>query len=390
MLFDANTRLIKVIATIALLYVLYKEFTNQVFEAVIGFSLIILLYLVLLWARETWLSGVKYAVISLLILAIELILNNVYGITDAALLWPLVWILATVYDKYKYLSSILALLTIVVFICISRPVTFTAPLILVGLFIVVLIRKIWKNAYRMKELHLQEINKAHQELKEAHAELQEATMNSMKYAALEERIRLAREIHDGLGHQLTSLIIQLQALEIMLPDEPKKASEVTTQLLQIARQAMAEVRFSVKEWSSDEMGLGIIALKGLVSQIQGRSPIKFNFVQESKISEWPNETSIVLYRTLQESLTNILRHSNATSVTIHLQEVNDEIILKVSDNGDYVNDVPLKVGFGLNGMIERCQQQGGTCTFTSVKPHGLCIEITLPIEKRSHHDIHNL
>ncbi|WP_249856877.1 sensor histidine kinase [Bacillus safensis] len=242
----------------------------------------------------------------------------------------------------------------------------------------------------MKELHLQEINKAHQELKEAHAELQEATMNSMKYAALEERIRLAREIHDGLGHQLTSLIIQLQALEIMLPDEPKKASEVTAQLLQIARQAMAEVRFSVKEWSSDEMGLGIIALKGLVSQIQGRSPIKFNFVQESKISEWPNETSIVLYRTLQESLTNILRHSNATSVTIHLQEVNDEIILKVSDNGDYVNDVPLKVGFGLNGMIERCQQQGGTCTFTSVKPHGLCIEITLPIEKRSHYDIHNL
>ncbi|MCX2808792.1 histidine kinase [Bacillus sp. ChL18] len=230
----------------------------------------ILLYFVLLWARETWWSGIKYAVISLLIIAIELILNDVYGITDATLLCPLVWILATVYDKYKYLSSILPLLTIVV-----------------------LIRKIWKNAYRMKELHLQEINKAHQELKEAHAELQEAAMHSMKYAALEERIRLAREIHDGLGHQLTSLIVQLQALEIMLPDEPKRASEVTTQLLQIARQAMAEVRISVREWSSDEMGLGIIALKGLVSQIQGRSSIQFNFVQESKISEWPNETSIV-------------------------------------------------------------------------------------------------
>lgn len=74
----------------------------------------------------------------------------------------------------------------------------------------------------MKELHLQELNKAHQELQEAHAELQEATMHSMKYAALEERMRLAREIHDGLGHQLTSLIVQLQALEIMLPGEPKR------------------------------------------------------------------------------------------------------------------------------------------------------------------------
>nr|WGD97889.1 hypothetical protein P5627_00265 [Bacillus safensis] len=81
----------------------------------------------------------------------------------------------------------------------------------------------------------------------------------------------------------------------MLPDEPKKASEVTTQLLQIARQAMAEVRFSVREWSSDEMGLGIIALKGLVSQIQGRSPIKFNFVQESKISEWTQMKPVLYY-----------------------------------------------------------------------------------------------
>ncbi|MGG0463267.1 histidine kinase [Priestia aryabhattai] len=380
MLVDANTRLIKVIATIAMLYVYFREYANQGFEAIIGCSLIILLYIVLLWTRQTWWNGMKYAGISLLIITIEFILYYLYGVTDATLLWPLVWILATVYNKYRYLSSMLALFTIVVILCISWPFSFRTPLILVGVFIGVLIRKIRKDSYRLKELHLQELNKAHQELQEAHAELQEATMHSMKYAALEERIRLAREIHDGLGHQLTSLIVQLQALEIMLPGEPKKASETITQLLQIARQAMGEVRVAVREWSSDEMGLGLVALKGLVSQIQGRSSIKFNFIQESEISEWPNETSIVLYRTVQESLTNILRHSNATLVTIYLKEVNNEIILSVSDNGNYVEETPLKAGFGLKGMMERCRLHGGTCTFTSVKPHGLCIEITLPID----------
>jgi signal transduction histidine kinase len=90
----------------------------------------------------------------------------------------------------------------------------------------------------------------------------------MRYAALEERTRLAREIHDGIGHQLTSLIVQLQALEIMLPNNPEDASRAVTQMLGISRRAMAEVRLAVREWSSDEMGLGLVALKGLVFAIR--------------------------------------------------------------------------------------------------------------------------
>lgn len=231
----------------------------------------------------------------------------------------------------------------------------------------------------MNQLRLQELNKAHKELQEAHAELQEAAVHSMRYAALEERTRLSREIHDGLGHQLTSLIVQLQALEIMLPDDPKKASETISQLLQIARQAMAEVRTAVREWSNDEMGLGLVALKGLVSQIQGRSSIKFDFVQDSEMTEWPIEISIVLYRVLQESLTNILRHSNATSVTVRIKENDDQIFLTIADNGNYTENAPLTPGFGLQGMMERCRLYGGNCTFSQEEPHGLRIEATLPM-----------
>jgi signal transduction histidine kinase len=85
--------------------------------------------------------------------------------------------------------------------------------------------------------HLRALGIAHEELHQAHAELQEAAVRSMRYAALEERVRLSSEIHDGVGHQLTSLIIQLQALELMLPDDVEQASAVVPEMIVVARRA---------------------------------------------------------------------------------------------------------------------------------------------------------
>jgi signal transduction histidine kinase len=136
---------------------------------------------------------------------------------------------------------------------------------------------------------------------------------------------------------------------------------------------------AVREWSDDEMGLGLVALMGLVSQTQARSSIQFHFVQDSEISEWPIETSVVLYRVLQESLTNIQRHSHATCVWVGIKVVNEQIVLSVRDNGSYTGDIPLTPGFGLKGIMERCRLHGGTCKITPEKPHGLRIEATVPI-----------
>jgi signal transduction histidine kinase len=380
-----NTRWIRIIGPIALFFIYYREYVNQGWVAIVGCLAVLLLYIILLWTNEDWWNGIKYGLISSLIIAIALTIHFIYGISDSRLLWPLVWILAMLHRGYGQISTIFASITIVA-ILIMVPFSLEALLALVGLFLGVRSRKIRQDAYQLSQMHLQELNKAHRELQEAHAELQEATVHSVRYAALEERTRLAREIHDGIGHQLTSLIVQLQALEIMLPSDPKGASESITQLLNISRRAMAEVRMAVREWSNDEMGLGLIALKGLVSQTQGRSSIQFQFLHNSDITEWPIETSIVLYRVLQESLTNVLRHSNATSVTVHIKEIGEQIVLTVADNGNYTEGSSLTHGFGLNGMMERCRIHGGTCTLSPEKPHGLRIEVILPIEAASSND----
>jgi signal transduction histidine kinase len=374
-----DKRLIRIIGPIVLLLIYYREYVNQGWVAIAGCLVVLLLYIILLWTPENWWNGIKYGSISSLIIVAALTLHFIYGVSDSSLLWPLVWVLAMLYREYGYISIIFASITIAA-ILFMVPFSLESLLALVGLFLGMRSRKIRQDAYQMSQMHLKELNEAHMELQEAHAELQEATVHSVRYAALEERTRLAREIHDGIGHQLTSLIVQLQALEIMLPGDPKGASESITQLLHISRQAMAEVRMAVREWSNDEMGLGLIALKGLVSQTQGRSSIQFHFVHNSDITEWPIETSIVLYRVLQESLTNVLRHSNATSVSVHIKEMDDQIILTVADDGSYTEDLPLTPGFGLKGMMERCHLHGGTCMLTPEKPHGLRIEVTLPIE----------
>jgi signal transduction histidine kinase len=83
---------------------------------------------------------------------------------------------------------------------------------------------------------------------------------------------------------------------------------------------------------------------------------------------------------LQELLTNVLRHSNATTVAVRIKEVHDQIVLTASDDGQFTEDVPLTPGFGLKGIVERCRLHGGTCTFTQEKTHGLRIEATIPIE----------
>lgn len=374
-----DRRILRIIGTFALFFIYYKEYVHQGLAALIGSAIVFLFYSVMILYRETWWDSVKYTIASSVIIIVALILHYRYGILDASLLWPLICILVMGYGKNPRISVLFSSVS-VGFILMMAPFSLGNFLAMVGIFLGIGSRKIRLEAYRMSQLHLEELHKAHKELQEAHAELQEATVHSVRYAALEERTRLAREIHDGLGHQLTSLIVQLQALEIMLPGDPERASEAIKQLLDIARQAMTEVRTAVREWANDEMGLGLVALKGLVSQTQGRSSIQFHFEQDSEMTEWPIVTSILLYRILQESLTNVLRHSNAKSVIVNIMEEDDQIFLKVTDDGIYTEDSPLIPGFGLKGIMERCRLSEGSCRLKPVMPHGLRIEVKLPIK----------
>ncbi len=216
------------LATLALV-TLYGLSLRQTPLAWSALAAILLIYLVMIWVNQLWWTRTKYALFVCLLLALTLILYlfNGRGIFDASLLVPLVMLLAREQQQhYRHYTTMLAAMTIAVMFAVSYTSPFVWPLLpaVITLYFGIRAINIYKEAYRLGQLHLQELNEAHQELQQTHEALQEASVHSMRYAALAERTRLARDMHDGLGHQLTSLIVQLQALEIMLPGDPAQAA----------------------------------------------------------------------------------------------------------------------------------------------------------------------
>src|SRR6266581_397750 len=345
-------------------------------------TIILLVYLVMIWVHPEWWTPPRYALSACSVIALTLLLflfngRNTYG---WSLLLPLVLLLAREQQKYRRFAALLAAVTLVVMVVILPTYASALEVVpgMITLYFCIRAINIYKESYRLTQRHVQELAEAHRELQQTHAALQEASVHSMRYAALAERTRLARDMHDGLGHQLTSLIVQLQALEIMLPGDPAQAANAVPAMLEIARKAMAEIRLAVRDWSEDESGLGLIALKGLVSQSAAHSHLALEFHQDDDLSDLPVEMSVALYRILQEALTNIMRHAEATLASIQVQEHYQQVILTVSDNGHYTEHTPLTPGFGIKGIMERSQSLGGSCTISQNQPHGLKLQVMLP------------
>ncbi|GGA33731.1 sensor histidine kinase [Paenibacillus physcomitrellae] len=299
------------------------------------------------------------------------------------LLWPLIFFLAVPPKKFEWTARGLAAcagIEIVIF-TYSGSVPYAALFAVFGVYMAIQGRARLKNAYSVIQQQLKELNKTHEELQEAHKQLQEATVNSMRYAALSERTRIARDIHDGLGHHLTSMIVQLQALEMMLESEPQAAPEAVGELIRTARAGMQEVRLAVHEWKEDESGLGLAALRGLISQTSANTNLRIHWEESPGLSDWDPAMSIALYRILQEALTNVLRHAEADEVKIRLLEEDDLLKITLQDNGSYRHEPGQPLGFGQQGIQERCQSVGGTCRFGQNEPSGLTLTIELPLRQ---------
>jgi signal transduction histidine kinase len=373
-------------ATTLVFLMLYGLAQQPSFKIWIGLIAMALIYLLIIWMPPTWWTRGKYLLVVAPVIAIAAIIylsrNASIRFPSGLLLVPLVLLLAREQQNLRWFATILAILTMVA-ICLLGPTSlmlWTFLPVTIALYMSVRAINIYKEAYRLGQQNIEELRQAHQELAQTHAALQEATVDSMRYAALAERTRLARDIHDGLGHHLTSLIVQLQALEIMLSKDPAQAAKAVPDMLGVARKAMDEVHQAVKTWREDENGDGLIALQGLVAQYAAHAPFKISFHQDGSLSSWPDKVSVTLYRILQEALTNIMRHAEATTVQIQVKEQYEQVSLTVLDNGCYTEKTILTPGYGIKGMMERSQVLGGDLEISQEQPHGLRLQVWLPLK----------
>ena len=214
----------------------------------------------------------------------------------------------------------------------------------------------------------------------ANEQLRSYALRIEDQATLQERNRIAREIHDALGHALTAQSIQIENALLFLPPEAEKTYSFLKEAQRLGARALQEVRRSIATLRSNPLqGRSLeAAIATLIAEFQtttGITPALLLQVSQP-ISI---EISTALYRIIQESLTNISKHSAATQVSLNLQQNYDTIHLQIVDNGKGFDPTRNTTGFGLQGMRERTAALGGQFLLISQPLQGCRIAISVPL-----------
>jgi signal transduction histidine kinase len=206
------------------------------------------------------------------------------------------------------------------------------------------------------------------------------------YAYEEERVRLARELHDELGMALTTLKLNLQLLN---NDFASKGSELEKRLAScvgLADNSLIVIRNKgvfMRPPALDNLGL-VAVVSNMVSELSRLTSIHAKLKTTGKYTSLPVEVETALYRCIQEALTNVVRHSSAENVVVTLACNHQEVSIRVKDDGIgfHVDSGCYAAGhLGLQGMRERVALLGGKLEINSFKGIGTDILITTPLEK---------
>jgi signal transduction histidine kinase len=220
------------------------------------------------------------------------------------------------------------------------------------------------------------------ELETAHSELKRYAEQARELAISEERNRVAREIHDSLGHYLVVVNVQLEAAGKLLDRDPEKAREAVARAKTAASETLSEVRRSVRALkpSAMEKRTGLGALAALVREFKDTG-IAVSFEVVGQARDLSPEAELLLYRALEEGLTNALKYSGGSRVEAKLAYEPSGVRLTVADNGHGPSGNYEELGgtgFGIPGIEERASALGGSVSASDADGGGFVLEVVLP------------
>jgi len=215
-------------------------------------------------------------------------------------------------------------------------------------------------------------------------ELAEANRKLIRYSATleqltitRERNRLARELHDTLAHTLSGMTVQLDALTAVWQPENPSAQRILEHALTTAREGLDETRRALQALRAsplDDLGFGL-ALRNLVISVAERGALQLTLDIPDDLPTFAPEVEQAYYRVAQESLDNILRHAEAQTITVMLEQTGTQLRLTVADDGRGLpmdsEDVDSQLG--IQGMEERASLIGGTLTIETYPEVGTTV-----------------
>jgi len=219
-----------------------------------------------------------------------------------------------------------------------------------------------------------------QQLLLAHKQLRQYALQVEDLAAVQERNRIAREIHDALGHALTTLNIQLQTVAKLWQRDRDQAQAFLEHAQRLGKLAMQEVRQSVNALRADAQAEpSLEAIAALVEDFRRSTGIETASNIDVKADLSPQIVK-TLYRVIQEALTNICKYAQATQVQLQLQATSDVVHLAIADNGQGFDVTADTSGFGLQGIQERVAALDGDFRLETALGCGCRIIVSLPTQ----------
>ena len=204
------------------------------------------------------------------------------------------------------------------------------------------------------------INRLNERLRNANNRLRENAVELERLAEIRERNRLAREIHDTLGHTLTGIIMGLEAVLVIFETAPEEARKRIAAIVQTAREGLNDVRSSIKSLRPDALEKRSLeeALQSLIANFHLITSAEIDFKQDAGPLLFAGDEEDTLYRIIQEGMTNSVRHGHATQIEIDITREDNLLTVNIRDNG--LGCTELRKGFGLRHMEERLELLGGS------------------------------
>jgi signal transduction histidine kinase len=206
-----------------------------------------------------------------------------------------------------------------------------------------------------------------------------------RQAVAEERLRIARELHDLVAHSLSTIAIQSSTGRLALPEHPEVALDALEAIETSSRDATRELRHLLgvlREGEDPATGLlpspGLADLATLLAAVRGAG-VDVRLQADGAARPLPQSVDLVAYRVVQEALTNALKHAAASNVIVTVTHAGTSVTVEITDDGAGTPQPAAGSGRGLTGMAERVQALGGTLSTQHLTPQGFRVLAHLPV-----------
>jgi signal transduction histidine kinase len=218
------------------------------------------------------------------------------------------------------------------------------------------------------------------DLAEARAQTAE---EAARRRSTEERLRIARELHDIIGHSLGTIAVQAGVGRHLMANEPEKAAEALDSIARVSRNSLDEVRAVVAALREDDAAYhptpGLADLPDLVETIRSTG-LTVDLTLPNDLEAIPRQTGAAVYRIAREALTNVVRHAHASAASVQVDHHDGRVEVAVRDDGSRsAGEEGVKPGHGIAGMRERAEALGGRLTAGASSGGGFLVTASLPV-----------